>query len=148
MIEEGPQTRVGSGVVIVQDGMTLLAKRRGSHAQGMWGSMGGHVKFGESPIETSIREAREELGIEIGNLRFLTVLNMVRDGKHYIDVSFVADLIAGEPKIQEPHRIEEIGWFSLDELPQPLFDPVRVCLEAIKTNQQYFDIRDGTNFNN
>ena len=134
--------KVGTGVVIIKDGKTLLAKRKGSHNEGMWGSMGGHVEFGESPIEACIREAREELGIEIGNLRFVACMNLVRNGKHYLDVSFVADLISGEPSIQEPDRIEEIGWYPLNALPEPLFDPVRVVLESLKTGQNYFEVNE------
>ena len=132
--------RVGAGAVIVKDGMTLLTKRKGSHGEGAWGSMGGHVEFGESPMETVKREAREELGIEIGNLKFVTCLSMIRDGKHYIDISFTAELISGEPKIQEPDKIESIAWFPLDNLPGPLFDPVRVALESIKTGESYFEL--------
>jgi len=101
--------KVGAGVVIIKDGMTLLAKRKGSHSEGMWGSMGGHVEFGETPIETVKREAREELGIEIGNIKFVTCANLIREGKHYIDISFTAEIISGEPTIMEPHAIESIG---------------------------------------
>ena len=59
------QPKVGAGVVIIKDGQILLAKRKGSHGCGHWGSMGGHVEFGESPIEASKREAFEELGIKL-----------------------------------------------------------------------------------
>lgn len=140
MESQGP--KVGAGVVVMKDGMTLLAKRKGSHGEGMWGSMGGHVEFGESPIETVKREAKEELGIEIGNVKFVTCTNLIRDGKHYLDVSFVAELVSGEPTIQEPDRIEEIGWYALTDLPEPLFDPVRIVLEAMKSGETYFEVRD------
>lgn len=136
----GERPKVGAGVVIIRDGMTLLARRQGSHASGMWGSMGGHVEFGETPVQACIREAREELGIEIGNLTFVSCTNILRDGKHYVDVSFTAELVAGEPAIREPHKILEIGWFPLDSLPSPLFDPVRVALEAFQTGQRYFEV--------
>lgn len=132
--------KVGAGVVILKDGKTLLAKRKGSHGAGMWGSMGGHVEFGETPVETVKREAREELGIEIDNIRFVCCTNLLKHGKHYLDVSFVADLVSGEPTICEPDRIEMIEWFSLDQLPEPLFDPVRTVLEGLKTGRTYFEV--------
>ena len=93
----------------------------------MWGTMGGHVEFGESPIEAVKREAREELGIEIGNLN--------------IDVSFTGELVSGEPAICEPDKIESIGWYPLSDLPQPLFDPVRIVLESLKTGRSYFEVK-------
>lgn len=137
---EAPRVKVGAGVVIMKDGKTLLAKRKGSHGAGMWGSMGGHVEFGESPVDAVKREAREELGIEIENIKFVTCMNMIRDGKHYVDISFTAELLSGEPTIQEPDRIEAIGWYSLSDLPHPLFDPVRIVLESLKTGENYFEV--------
>lgn len=134
--------KVGAGVVIIKDGKTLLAKRKGSHAEGYYGSLGGHVEHGESPIEAVKREALEELGIEIGNIKFATCMNMVKYGKHYIDISFVAEIVSGEPTICEPHKIEHLDWYPLDELPEPLFEPVRIVLESIKTGENYHEVNE------
>lgn len=134
--------KVGAGVVIIQDGKTLLAKRKGSFAAGYWGSLGGHVEFGETPIEAVKREAMEELGVEIGNIQFATCSDMQKFGKHYIDVSFTAEIVSGDPKICEPEKVDELGWFDLDNLPEPLFDPVRLVLNAMKSNQQYFETKE------
>jgi 8-oxo-dGTP diphosphatase len=136
-----PSIKVGAGVVIIKDGMTLLAKRKGSHAAGSYGSLGGYVEFGESPVEAVKREAREELGIEIGNIRFVSCTNMMKYGKHYLDVSFVAEIVSGDPTIQEPDRIESVGWYPLDALPEPLFEPVRIVLDSLKTGQAFHDVR-------
>jgi len=135
--------KVGSGVVIIRDGKTLLAKRKGAHAEGTWGSLGGHVESGESPMEASIREAREELGIEIGNLTFASCTSMIKYDRHYIDISFTAEIISGEPTICEPDKIEEIGWFDLEALPEPLFEPVRRVFDALKTGTVYCEVREG-----
>ena len=135
------QIKVGAGAIIIKNGKTLLAKRKGSHANGCYGSFGGHVEFGESLIEAVKREAREELGIEIDNIKFASCSNMIKYDKHYLDVSFVAELAGGEPRICEPDKIESIGWYSLDNLPEPLFEPVRIVLEAIKTGQIFYEIK-------
>jgi len=132
--------KVGAGVVIIQDGKTLLAKRMGSHAEGYYGSLGGHVEFGETPVEAVKREALEELGIEIGNVKFATCTNMMKYGKHYVDISFTAEILNGEPTICEPDKIAHVGWYDLDNLPEPLFEPVRIVLDAIKNKQTYFEI--------
>ena len=133
--------KVGAGAVIIKDDKVLLSKRKGSHGDGMWGSTGGHLEFGESPFETAKREALEELGIEIGNIEFATCMNLIMEGKHYIDISFTAEIISGEPINQEPEKIEEIGWFPLDSLPTPLFEPVKVVIESIKSGKKYFEIK-------
>ncbi len=137
----GPVVKVGAGVVIIRDGKTLLAQRKGSHSSGAWGSMGGHVEFGETPVEAAIREAKEELGIVIGNLKFISCTSLQKEQTHYIDISFVAEILSGEPVIMEPEKIASIGWYELDELPRPLFEPVRIVLEAMKTGQAYFELK-------
>jgi 8-oxo-dGTP diphosphatase len=134
--------QVGAGVIIVHEGKTLLAKRKGSHGEGAWGSLGGHVEFGESPVDAVKREALEELGIEIGNIRFVVCTNLVKYGKHYVDLTFLADIVSGEPRIVESDRIEYLEWFPVDELPDPLFEPVRIAFEAMKTGQSFFDIKE------
>ncbi len=134
--------KVGAGVVIIRDGQTLLTKRRGSHAEGCYGSLGGHVEFGESPVDAVKREAQEELGIEIGNIQFVSCTNMRKYGEHYIDISFVAEIVSGEPTIMETNTIESIGWFPLNDLPSPLFEPVRIALEAVRTGNRYFEVTE------
>ncbi len=133
---------VGAGVVIIKDHKTLLVKRRSSHAHGHYGSLGGHVEYGESPVEAVKREAQEELGITLKNIQFASCLNMIKYGKHYIDISFVAEIESGIPRICEPDKVESIGWYDLDNLPTPLFEPVKIVLEALKTKKAYYEVRE------
>jgi len=141
MSSENPIIKVGVGVVIVQDGKTLLTKRKGSHAAKHYGSLGGHLEFGETPVEAVKREAREELGIEVDHIEFVSCTSLKKEGKQYIDISFTARIASGEPAIMEPDRIESLGWYDLDALPAPLFEPVAVVLEALKTGKRYFEVR-------
>lgn len=134
--------KIGAGCVIIQNGKTLLAKRKGSFAAGHWGSLGGHVEFGETPIEAVKREGMEELGVELGNFQFAACADIQKFGKQYIDISFTAEIISGEPRICEVDKIEEIGWFDLDKLPEPLFDPVRTVFDALAAGQRYFEIKE------
>lgn len=134
---------LGAGAIIIRDGKTLLAKRKNTgFRDGTWGSFGGHVEFGESITKTIAREAREELGIEIGNLRFLYCSNIVKDGKHYFDISFLADIVSGEPRIVDTDRIETIGWFPIDALPTPLFEPVQFALDAYHGGPSFREVHE------
>jgi len=142
MNQEHTYIRVGAGAVIIKDNKTLLVKRRGSHAEGCYGSFGGHVEYGETPIEACKREVQEELGIEVGNFQFVSCTNMIKYGKHYLDVSFVVELVSGEPTIMGPDKIESMGWYDLNNLPEPLFEPVRIVLEALKSGEKYFEVEE------
>ena len=135
--------KVGAGVLIIQDGQVLLAKRIGSHGDGTWGSLGGHVEFGEKPSETVKREAMEELGIELTKIKFLCCTDAFMGDKHYLDLGFRADIAKGTPIIQkgEETKIEMVEWFSLKDLPEPLFPPVEIYIRAYKTGEVYFELK-------
>jgi len=131
--------KIGAGAIIVKDGKLLMTKRKGALGQGSYGTVGGHVEYGEHPTETIKREAKEELGIEIGNIKFLDCASSLKYGKHYIDISFTADIISGKPKVMEPHRLESVQWYRLDNLPEPIFEYVKFCLKAYKEKVSYFE---------
>lgn len=125
---------VGVGVVIWRDGKAVMVKRKGSHGAGTWSIPGGKLDFGESWEECAAREVREEIGVEITNIRFLAVTNDVfqKEGVHFISIFMESDWLSGEPAILEPDKIEAIAWRALTNLPDPLFEPCWTNLRAAK----------------
>ncbi len=51
------------------------------------------------------------------------VNNIFSPEKHYVNVDFFATGVMGKPINGEPEKIGEIGWFDLDNLPQPVMLP-------------------------
>jgi 8-oxo-dGTP diphosphatase len=126
--------RVGVAALIIRNGRVLLIRRKGAHGEGSWSTPGGHLEFGEIPEQCAIRETREEVGIEIANVRFAAVTNDIfkESGKHYITLWMQADWLSGEPGIAAENEVAELGWFDWDCLPFPLFLPFENLL--IKVN--------------
>ena len=128
---------VGMGVLVMRRGRVLLGRRRGSHGEGYYAAPGGHIEFGESFEEAARREVREETGLEIADLKLLSVGNYVfkrEDGeRHYIDVDFVCEAPAGEPQLAEPGKCDGWDWYDLDDLPQPLFVVTRRMIESLRS---------------
>jgi 8-oxo-dGTP diphosphatase len=120
-----PAVRVGIGVFIFKDGKFLMGKRRNSHGDGMWSIPGGHQEFGESFEETAKREAEEETGVKVCNVRFGAVTNdfFKEEKKHYVTVWMLTDYDSGNPTIMEPDKFVEMEWKTFDALPKPLFLP-------------------------
>jgi 8-oxo-dGTP diphosphatase len=125
------------GVLVMRRGRVLLGRRRGSHGEGYYAAPGGHVEFCESFEHAARREVREETGLEIGDLRLLSVGNYVfnrHDGeRHYIDVDFVCEARAGEARLMEPEKCEGWDWYDLDHLPQPLFIVTKRMIESLRS---------------
>ena|ERR1700683_3433022 len=125
---------VGIAVFIWRDGKILMQKRKGSHGEATWSIPGGKLEFGESWEACGVREVREEVGVDIKNIRFLAVTNDVfeSESKHYITIWLEADWAANEPKICEPDKLSDLAWHTLQDLPSPLFEPCYQNLRNIK----------------
>jgi 8-oxo-dGTP diphosphatase len=125
------------GVLVMRRGRVLLGRRRGSHGEGYYAAPGGHIEFGESFEQAARREVSEETGLEIAELRLLSVGNYVfkrDDGeRHYIDVDFVCEAPAGEPQLTEPEKCDGWEWYDLDDLPQPLFIVTQRMIESLRS---------------
>lgn len=135
-----PQIKVGIGVLVFKDGKVLLGKRKGSHGVGEYGFPGGHLEFGESYEECIRRECREEIGIEVKDIKFLCLSSIRQyEGKHYVDLGFTVNWESGEVKTLEPQKSEGWDWYYLDNLPLPLFGNEQLYFEALKTGQNFFN---------
>lgn len=115
--------RVGTAVFIVRNGKFVFLKRQGSHGAGTWSTPGGHVQFGEKPEDTCKREALEETGCIVDDIRFAVMTNdfFPDENKHYITLWYVGSWVANEPEIKEPHKCTELQWVTFDDKPAPTF---------------------------
>jgi 8-oxo-dGTP diphosphatase len=122
-MDQKPQ--VGTAMIITNGDKVLLMKRKGPHGHGTWSTPGGHLDFGETLEGCAAREAREEVGVDVFDVRFRCVTNDVfeEEGKHYITI-WLEGKPVGEPTIAAEQEVEEVGWFPWDHLPQPLFLPL------------------------
>lgn len=130
--------KVGIGIIVFKDQKILLGKRKGSHGAGQYSFPGGHLEYMESFEDCVEREIKEETGIEVKNIKFSFVTNLVAyKPKHYVHLGFIADWKNGEPKVLEPEKCEGWNWYDLDNLPEPLFFGCKESIEYWKNNTHY-----------
>jgi 8-oxo-dGTP pyrophosphatase MutT (NUDIX family) len=117
-------------------GRILLAWHAG-HTDG-WGTVGGAVDPGESPAEAAVREAREEIGVDIRLGRLLTVLGGPDyeitypngDRVAYVPAVYEAEIVAGTAAPADG-ELSEVAWFTPAELQTlPLSRFTRALLTA------------------
>ena len=122
---------VGVGVLVSRDDEWLLLRRANVHGDGTWSTPGGHLDFGEDPADCARREAAEETGLRVGEVRFLGVTSDIFDThRHYITLWFEATNVDGEATLSAPEEMSELGWFPRRELPELLFAPLRRLLDG------------------
>jgi 8-oxo-dGTP diphosphatase len=117
---------VGVAVILMREDRVLLMKRKGPHGPGTWTVPGGHMDLGETPEQCGAREAREEVGVEVVDLRFRAITNDIfeSEGRQSITIWMEGRIESGEPRIVSEEEGSEVGWFAWDALPQPLYLPL------------------------
>ena len=126
--------KVGVACIVWRDGKFLMGKRKGSHGADKWSIPGGHMEFGESLEETAAREAFEETGMKVKNVRFVAITNdiSIEENHHYLTVWMEADWSEGEPTVTEPDKWIDHQWRTFYDLPSPLFEPFWRNLRKVK----------------
>lgn len=133
---------VSVGAMIFNDRGELFLARRSAHTSnehGHWETPGGSVEFGETLAEAVRREMREEFGIALELVEQLPAHDhlLPAEGQHWVATTFIARLAAHqEPRILEPHKCEAIGWFPLDNLPEPLSRVTQADLREYRARRE------------
>ncbi len=100
-------------VAVKRDGRLLLARNR-RHRAGMYTVLAGFVEAGETLEETVRREIKEEVGIEVMNIRYFG--SQPWPFPNSLMVGFTADYAGGE-FIFEDDDIEDAAWYTAENLP-------------------------------
>lgn len=110
----------------------LLALRKNTgYRDGEYELPGGHVDKGEDLMHAMVREAKEELLIDIKeeDLRIAHILH------HYTGdrVNFIltTDKYDGIPSIGEPDKCEKLEWFDVNNLPENIMKKIKKSIEEI-----------------
>lgn len=120
------------------NGRILLQKRSQTtrDEQGRWDIGGGAVEFSEPLHEAVKREISEELLTEPLEIRYLGVYEALRDNNgtptHWMAFVHGVKVDPNDVQIGEPHKIDEIAWFTPDNLPKPVHSQLEKSLAIAK----------------
>ena len=109
-------TRIGSAVLITEGDKILLGRRNKEPNFGKWILPGGKIEFGETHIQAAIREAKEELGLEIEVIRLAghRLYYIIKPDEHRIIVYSIARVLKGD--ISPSSDISDARFFTRDQL--------------------------------
>jgi len=110
--------KVGADAVLVDDdGRVLLIERADDRR---WGLVSGWVEPNEHPADTVVREAREEVGLDIRVDRLVGVFARpagATTGPHsVVSVVYRATILGGE-LTPAPHEVLQARWWPVDDVP-------------------------------
>jgi 8-oxo-dGTP pyrophosphatase MutT (NUDIX family) len=117
-------------------GKILLQRRQGTKLwPGFLALPAGHIDEKENAYDAAIREAKEELGIEITINDIVDTFVVNRRNKSlmpYYDVYFEINNYTNQITINEPEKCSELVWCDINNLPEDMID---FEIEAIKYNR-------------
>ncbi len=107
-------------VLFVRGPRVLLALRENTgYADGLWNLPSGKVEPEEELLTAAVREAREEVAVEVTAARLATVVHVRRPSER-ARVGFFFEAVSwnGTPSNAEPHKCGGLRWSRVDELPE------------------------------
>ncbi|RJQ36896.1 NUDIX domain-containing protein [Candidatus Parcubacteria bacterium] len=132
-------------LILHRDGGILLSRRINTGYYDGWYTVpSGHIEAGELPLQAMAREAMEEISITFDPAAARLVHTMYR-AKHdktgeRVDLFFLVEQWQGEPQNREPHKCDELRWFSLDALPANLMHHVAIGIRNWRGGMPYAEI--------
>lgn len=121
---------VGVAIIIMENDTILLAKRNNSYA-GQWCIPCGYVEWDEDVRGAAIREFEEETGLEVAIDTVFNVHSNFHDrDRQTVGIWFEGHVVSGS--ISAGSDVDEVKWFTLDDLPEMAFPTDLLIIEELK----------------
>ena len=124
----------------MRDNRVLLLRRCNTgYKDGKYSLVAGHLNGGERVKEAAVREAREEVGVEIEpqDLDVVGVMHRLSDDER-IDFFLAAKAWSGRISNAEPDKCDHLAWFDIENLPDDVIPYVRRAFENYRRGR-WFD---------
>ncbi|MCI8670401.1 MAG: NUDIX domain-containing protein [Bacilli bacterium] len=103
----------------------------------------GHLEENESAKNAIIREAKEEIGIDIEeqDLQFISTMHTKIKNKNleYIFIIFKSINYNGIPTIKEPDKCSNLTWFDIENLPVDIIESRKIMLNNYLNKIPYYE---------
>ena len=137
--ETGYQTpKIETRAVIFKENRILLVKERGK-----WALPGGWVDYNESINSNTIKEAKEESGLDVKPIRIIAIQdrnkhNVPQYAYGIVKVFVLCEVLGGS--FEQNNETTESNYFSIENLPildedKNVYEQIKMCFDAIKDNK-------------
>lgn len=121
-----------------EDRVLLLRRHNTGYEDGNLGVVAGHVEPGETVTAAAVREAREEVGIDLDPRRLEVVGVMHRLSQEPRVDFFLAYSVDGEePRNREPEKCSELLWARRSSLPDDTISYIRTAIENVEEGRWF-----------
>jgi len=136
--ETGYQTpKIDTRAAIIRNGSILLVQEK----NGKWAMPGGWCDIDQTPADNTVKEAREEAGMDVRVTRLVSVEdqdrhNFPQNAYKIIKLTFLCEPLGGQ-FVPNTETVAS-AWFAENDLPEPMAnekctaEQVRLCFEAYR----------------
>ena len=121
-----PKFLVTAGALVIDDAGRLLLLKHVFHTGSGWGVPGGFIEKGESPDVALARELREEIALQVKDMRLVYTRTLRRPQQ--VELVFACRPAGAIGALSQ--EIERAEWFELDALPAGLSASQRALLQS------------------
>ena len=117
----------------------LLSRRLNTgYRDGEYSVPAGHLDGGETVIAAALREAQEEVGLQLvaEEILFCGVMHRIEDDER-VDFFVRVRSWHGEPFNNEPEKCDDLRWVRFDSLPSNTAPYVRQALQNFESGQVF-----------
>jgi isopentenyldiphosphate isomerase len=103
---------------IVNDKSELLIQKRAEHLKllpGLWATTGGSAVRGEDSLTAAVREAKEELGVEVDTSKMTKISTIIRKD-NIADVYLVRQNVSIDDVVIQQEEVSEVKWVEKEEI--------------------------------
>lgn len=102
-------------LLFIENNNKFLIQKTSANRESIYATTGGHVTFGDDALKTVIKEAQEELGLEIKK-EDLKEIETLKQKYGYMTIYYYnKNVDINNLKLQE-EEVESVNWMSIDEI--------------------------------
>lgn len=132
-------------LVLMKKNQVLLSRRSNTgYFDGYYSFPAGHIDGNETLKQGMIREAKEEINIELdlSDLNLVYVMNRKILGDERIDFFFIAKKWRGDLKNMEIDKCDDLRWFDLGDLPENIIPYIKQSIDSITKKNFYNELEE------
>jgi len=121
-----------------QNKLLLIRRYQTGYMDGHYSVPAGHLDGNEPVRKAAVREAKEEIGVQIdpGDIDFAGVFHR-SEGDERVDFFVQVRRWRGEPFNAEPEKCDELRWTDVNDLPENTIPYIRRAIENFQTGVRF-----------
>lgn len=130
-------------ILFVKENKILLLLRKNITSDGQYGLVAGHLESGETITSAFLREAKEEVGVNIDpkDIKISTVCHSINinNGREFIQFYAICNKWNGEFVNNEPEKCGGLSFFPVDNLPDNTVPYIKDAIAKVLSGVNYYE---------